>query len=343
MSDAVTGRSPSQELLAEAAAWHERVTADGAGEPIIAAFEAWKDAAPANASAYEAVLATLALAREAADAPAILALRHQALARATLSKPRANRRAAIAAGLAAVMVGGAGWLALQSDAARSLSPLPRAAHQTLYSTGVGEQMTIRLSDGSTVRLNTASRLRNAYTAAERRLVLESGQAFFQVAKAPTRPFVVVAGDRAIVAHGTEFDVRLDERALQVALLEGKVSVGRDQRGAHDEVRLQPDDVLTARGDSVSVQNASRVDLLAAWRDGMLIFQDARLADAAAEMNRYSERKLVIADAAAGQLRVSGAFRIGETAALVDALKRSFPVVVADESGERIVVKSSAGG
>src|SRR5690606_15969424 len=113
-----------------------------------------------------------------------------------------------------------------SDGPASNSSIIRAATEGgAFRTAVGERSSITLSDGASVVLNTNSRIEVRYTPERRNVRLLAGQAWFQVAKHPERPFVVEAGDRRVTALGTAFDVRMDSRdSVQVTLAEGKVSV-----------------------------------------------------------------------------------------------------------------------
>jgi transmembrane sensor len=93
-----------------------------------------------------------------------------------------------------------------------------------YETPIGGTASIPLRDGSNVTLNTASKIRVALTDRERRIELRNGEAFFDVAKDSTRPFIVDTGDRHIVAVGTKFSVRRDGHAVAVIVTEGKVRI-----------------------------------------------------------------------------------------------------------------------
>ena len=94
-----------------------------------------------------------------------------------------------------------------------------------YETRIGERSTVTLSDGSVVTINTNSRIEVGYTDDLREITLIRGQGFFDVAKDIDRPFVVVAGEKRIIALGTVFDVRFDDQnEVQVTLVEGKVQV-----------------------------------------------------------------------------------------------------------------------
>src|SRR5690606_28626324 len=101
-------------------------------------------------------------------------------------------------------------------------------------TGVGEQRTVTLEDGSRVSLNTATRLSLHFDRGVRRVRLQSGEALFEVARDPGRPFVVESGDRQVRALGTAFIVRRDAGRIAVTLMEGSVEVAPVGGTAGDE-------------------------------------------------------------------------------------------------------------
>jgi transmembrane sensor len=202
-----------------------------------------------------------------------------------------------------------------------------------YATRVGERSTIRLADGSVVTLDTASRVSLDLTATNREVHLLKGQANFQVAKDKARPFVVYAADRRITAVGTAFDVRLDQRGVCVTLVEGKVAVDqlatRAEHQTHHEsvarTQLEAGEQLTAPvGGTASVRGA-HLERSTSWREGRLVFEADRVADAIAEMNRYSPAPIVIADSSIGDLRISGVFSTDKPQAFADALTEYFRI------------------
>jgi transmembrane sensor len=93
-----------------------------------------------------------------------------------------------------------------------------------YVTATGEQRTIHLSDGSTIELNSKSRVRVLFSERERDVDLLEGQALFHVAKNPTRPFLVRASGTTVRAVGTQFDVYRKSSGTTVTVVEGRVAV-----------------------------------------------------------------------------------------------------------------------
>lgn len=206
--------------------------------------------------------------------------------------------AAIAACLVAMLAGTA-WL---------LSTAPAAVHAT----ALGGYEEVRLGDGSHVALNTDTRLLTVIDRGTREVWLDRGEAYFDVAHDKTRPFVVHAGKQVITVLGTRFSVRMDHGHVKVTVAEGRVKIDGDAAAAARPTLLTHGEVATVTdsGLLVTTETAEQLKDELAWRQGWLIFDDTTLAEAAAEFNRYSNRKLVIADPATGAIRIGGRFATG---------------------------------
>lgn len=327
------------ESLGEAAArWALRLEDGPLNVREERAFAAWLDADAAHAAAFEdANWALDAPARHAA-APELLAIRSAALA----ARPPRLRRAWLVTGLA-------GGLAASFAALVTLTPLgsdlwnsdpPRIAaragnpSQATYQTAIGERSAVTLPDGSVVTLDTDSRLRVAFTPTERGVHLLRGQALFDVAKA-TLPFAVQARNRRIVAVGTVFNVRLDGERVKVALIEGVIRVRTDAKasaapsGPASPVRelvMTAGEVLDAAPLRQTVVR-SDTEKVASWKNGLLMFNDTPLAEAVAEINRYTTHPIAIADASVGSYRVSGVFRSNDPERFSRAMADILPISV----------------
>ena len=183
----------------------------------------------------------------------------------------------------------------------------------IYATAVGEQRSIRLEDGSTVELNSRSRVRIHFTESERGIELLQGQALFDVAKNPERPFIVRSDDTHVRAVGTQFDVNKKPGGTIVTVVEGNVAVSGTGRQDGNLREIQ-DAILLSAGEQVliaeqAVAKPTRVNTAAAtaWTHRQLVFESVALRDVAAEFNRYSTRKLVVEDSGAKELLLSGVF------------------------------------
>lgn len=208
-----------------------------------------------------------------------------------------------------------------------------------YRTGVGALAVVPLDDGSRVTLNTNTVIRVRLTQSQRWIELERGEAFFQVAKDPHRPFVVAAGAERVEALGTQFSVRREGGGVQVTVTEGIVrfdGVGTTPGGAEKETLLRAGSIARTGNDGVVVRQQPVPDLeqLLSWRSGFLVFDGTPLATAVAEFNRYNARHVVIEDGAIATIPVGGAFRAANVDAFIRLIETDFPVV-AVRSGDRI--------
>jgi transmembrane sensor len=282
----------------EAADWQARLGRDrSAGTRR--EFEAWLAADPAHATAFglvEEIWSDLPGLRAAlGEAPAATPFRRPAPRR-----PYAQVGMALAAGLACVAIG--------------LEVYPRVAPQS-FVTGHGERRTVALSDGSTLTLNTDTEAAVSYSLLQRRVALRKGEAVFDVKKGQRRPFVVAAGPQQVRAVGTSFLVRDDARAVQVVLFEGRVAI---TGGAAGKVMLDPGQGWTAAGGK-AVLAPGALQAAGAWRRGEIVFEDAPIAQAVAEMNRYGARPILIAAGVDQGLRVTGIFRTGQSPAFARSI------------------------
>lgn len=225
-----------------------------------------------------------------------------------------GRRAALALSLGAAIIAVGGW-----------ALWPRGAGWTEYRTQVGELRSVALPDGSRAELNSRSRIRVRFDDAERRVVLEEGEALFTVEKNAARPFVVDAGLGTATVTGTRFDVRRDADQVRVLVESGSVKVA----GAHDAAALP-----VAAGQGVRIDAAGQagaaepVDMAAtlAWRGGQIRFSNTDLATAAREVSRYRQQPIVLAPGVE-HLTVTSVFQTRDTDAFLMALPHILPVQV----------------
>ncbi len=310
--------------LEEAAGWFMRLAQDNVSETTIDGFFAWR-AHPANRAAYAEVEARMAQAEQLRNDPELVRMTE-----AVLRDGRRKR------GFGPL---GARWIAPFGLAAMALSAavvLVLALRPLTYSTEVGAQQIIRLQDGSVVRLNTDSKVQVRYGPRERQLVLERGEAYFEVAHDEARPFLVQAGDARVRALGTKFDVRRAEGGTHVTLVEGRVEVARTGRSG--AWTLNPNEQITLQGEAPRPRRAD-VTQATSWTTGRLRFLETPLASAVDEVNRYSRTKIVLEAGELAQVRINGAFETGDTAAFVSAVTELFGLT-ADRSAGAIVLRAN---
>jgi transmembrane sensor len=192
------------------------------------------------------------------------------------------------------------------------------AGQTL-ATATGGHRIVRFADGSSVELNTDTVLHVAMGDGERSIRLEKGEAYFQIKHDAARPFVVTAGNHRITDLGTAFVIRRNDENLRIALLEGRAEI--DAVGAQtpsSSAMLSPGDVAIATADTLAVRKMPRAQLAdgLAWRRGLLVFNNTPLATVVAELNRYNETKLAVADSQTAKIGIGGTFPTNDMAAFV---------------------------
>ena len=249
--------------------------------------------------------------------PTLLSLREDARRQAKWVRLRRYSRGLAAACVVLAAVGAvslSGWIAN-----RSPPPATPEASVLEYASGLGQIKTVDLPDGSVVVLDTNSAIRFSRTDGGRSAELTQGRALFKVAKDPARPFVVAANGKAVTALGTEFDVYLKSNTLEVTLFEGRVRVEQTAAAADGApaIELTPGYRLTA---SSKGWDLAQVGVDPAWPKGQLIFDEARLADIVAELNRYSDRKIAITDSAVGEKRMSAVLRSSDERTFLSAVQ-----------------------
>lgn len=297
----------------QAASWFTRLSKRRVSTDDVKAFSAWRRD-PDNARAYERIESVWAATNALADDPEISALTAETLGRA----PAPIRARAMVSGIWKPLGGVA--VAMITLAVVGLWVLNRPL---TYVTAVGEQRTIRLEDGSRVTLDTGSRMQVRLDDARRSVSLISGQAFFDVAGNPTRPFVVSAGDTHVTATGTRFDVRRLGDGARVTLVEGRVIV-RETARAGDGWSLDPGQQVTTATPRPAVATVD-VAQETSWTTGRLIFRETPIRTAVDEINRYSETKIELQASHIADIPVSGVFDAGDTDAFVAALQDLYSV------------------
>ncbi len=186
-----------------------------------------------------------------------------------------------------------------------------------YSTGIGEQRTIQLMDGSTVELNARSRVEVRLTDRRRDVALIEGQALFRVAKDKNRPFVVRAGEAQVETYP-----------------------GTDGAGAAAIV-LSAGEQLTVLPHTVTKPTRADTVAATAWVQKRLIFEEMPLSEVAEEFNRYNRRPLAIDDPELQALKISGVYSSTDPASLINFLRNQNSIRVIETETQVRVVRREA--
>jgi transmembrane sensor len=212
-----------------------------------------------------------------------------------------------------------------------------------FSTAVGQQRDVTLTDGSIVSLNTNSIVETDLSRRIRQIHLRKGEAHFQVAHDRTRPFLVHAGDAEVRAVGTQFEVRLlADQHVNIVVNEGRVEVQATPIGAGPEAgqasSQRPAAALRAvsAGERLSTASAdyavkavtpAQLSSEMAWREGAIIFDGEPLSEAIAEIGRYTDARIVVSDSDTAALRVGGRFRTDNVQDFFRGLESALPVSI----------------
>lgn len=214
-----------------------------------------------------------------------------------------------------------------------------------YETAVGDQRSVALSDGSTLRLNTDSVVDVRYAPGERRVELVRGEAQFTVAKDATRPFIVTGAGIEAKALGTVFIVRRRESSTELVVTEGRVKFGAvsDPSAAKEVAANQAAVCDASQPQSVRVETLDRAALArrVAWETGRFLCRPGMpVSEVVSEFNRYHRQKLVLDDAATGEVKVGGgAFELANLNALLQNFKNNFEIIEVRRDAEHIVLKA----
>jgi len=226
-----------------------------------------------------------------------------------------TRRSFIAAG--SVAAGAAGVGIVLSE----LGFLPSVdAMLADYATGVGEQRTVELLDGSTAILDGGTTLSLDYSPSSRHLVLTSGAAVFNVVHDAARPFVVTAANGDTTATGTSFSVKHGEEDVSIECLEGHITVQ-----CLGDSQLNGGEGISYSRAGLGKKVAADIETAAAWRRGLLIFEDRPLADVVSDLNRHRRGRVVIASSNLRSRRMSGVFHLNRPDEILAHLEETLQV------------------
>jgi transmembrane sensor len=233
--------------------------------------------------------------------------------RTNLQTAAPSRWLALVASVAtAAILGSVAWMYLYTGAQR-------------FETALGEQRSVVLADGSLVTLNTSSSIEVHMVKDRRTVHLLAGEALFDVAHDPARPFDVVAGTTTVRAVGTQFDVDRRPGATTVTVVEGRVAVitgSGDVRQQHESrLPLAAGEQVTLGPHVTRLPVRTDAATTVAWTQRKLIFAHRQLGEVAAEFNRYNRQRIEIRSAELRSQEVSGVFQANDPASFLTFLSR----------------------
>lgn len=231
------------------------------------------------------------------------------------------------------------------------------ATQMSYQTGIGESNTINLPDKSKIVLNTNSFVQVKYTDKARIIELQRGEIHIDVAHDTSRPLSVIAGGKVIQAVGTAFNVEVRNELVELIVTDGKVLVAKNKlpKAPVDinemAKKLPVNSMAISKGEKIDLDltghviekiiKVDAIDLAASlsWRQGNLIFRGESLADAMAEISRYTNVKFELSDDdELREVKVAGMFKTGDVTGLLEVLSRNFNISYQKIASDKIILK-----
>ncbi len=289
-------------LSDEATDWLMRVRDNPEDEAVRAGFEAWVLTSPQHRAEWERTCrAWQAMADLSRD------LRSRAGQPARVAPPRRRLRTAIAG-----VAGGALTLCLAFLFAPGVMISLKADHRT--STGISREVVLK--DGSKVLLAPDSALSLQFSYGKRGVTLLKGEAYFDVTRDVSRPFVVSADGLDVEVLGTSFDVRIGDEDSEVALVKGAIAAITPG----DKHLLSPGEILSYdhRSGKITQKSADLADI-GAWREGRLFVVDQTVASVAEQIQRYHSAWISIPDRVLAERRVTGIYDLSSPDEALGAL------------------------
>jgi transmembrane sensor len=330
MSEIVKLRTRA-EIDEEAAAWIWRMEGGPAGGADPEAYDAWLRQDPRHRRAVEELSKVWETLDGIAASP-LAALPELPAAEEIRQGARTIRRplwVAAAAAAAATGLAVAVWM-------------NRGSETQVLQTAVGQHRNVVLADGSVVSLNTNTIVETNFGRYLRAIYLRKGEAHFEVTHDRSRPFLVHAGDAVVRAVGTEFEVRLRaDQHVDVLVNEGRVEVAPDVAEAPAAVAIVNEKPVTIAhavnaGQALSTATTNyavvpvspeQVSSELAWRDGAVVFDSEPLSEAIAEIQRYTDARIVISDASIATLPVGGRFKTDDLQGFLNGLETALPIAI----------------
>ncbi len=340
-----------EEIQQQASAWVARVFSGNASQKDEEALELWLAANPVHKAEYTKILGVWDSLHEASRPETVYNDVSETVGatKRLLGNWRAQLAVAVIFG---IMVFSAALLMTKR-------PSVDGTFVQTFATDVGQTKELRLDDGSVVTLNTGSRLFIDFSTGLRRAILDRGEAYFDVVKDPTRPFVVTAGMQSVTVLGTKFNVHRNGQRLTVAVLEGVVAVHENIEPAKLEenarmlvkkpgetlnvdfqhYRLEAGSVGTFEKSAELVTSVATADTLSfqTWRQGVVRFNKSSLSDVVKELGRYAPKSIEITDPSVAGLNISGVFHFDDIDGILVGLEAMLPIRIIETDDQILIV------
>lgn len=338
MSDPILSEAEHDAVTDAAAHWCMRLHASDCTPDERQAFERWRDEHLLHAFEFEAMLEIWDTAEQIVPvnpAPAHNVVHLNRSAEHT-THPSRWRNYAVAAAVALLAFPVAGYVGWN----QGLIPNSYDTYDARDATRL-----VTMADGSRVELNLGTELSFANYKDRRSVVLDKGEAFFEVSHDSQHPFIVNAGKGSIKVTGTKFNVWMYQDQVKVMLVEGSVQVVSDTATPSRSYRLDPGMQASYKAGDLEPQLSETYanDSSLTWRNGKLVINDLPLNQALPLINRYLPQPILLADKATGAMRLGGSYNTRDMAGLLSSLPKVLPVTVThNQDGNPVINKRPTG-
>lgn len=191
-----------------------------------------------------------------------------------------------------------------------------------------QRANLTLSDGTRVQLNADSKLQlpDVFHPDKREVYLE-GEAFFDVARNPEKPFIIYSDKARVQVLGTSLGVRSypGDEFFRVVVKEGKVSVKSDSE--NEEAVLEKNELATVNfsNNNITVEEVQDMELYLGWTEGFLKFRDSRMVDVKKELERKYDISVVLADEDIAQMRLTAVLKSKSIRNVLDVIATSLDI------------------
>lgn len=332
MTDNIVKLFSKDELPLEFYEWLMRMEDDNFSEEDKAELKEWAAKNPEFASHFPAGSGFLELAKNSVfEKPSSLG--ETSSVEPTISRNWFAEYRTIAAAVALVMVSAASY------AYMNMTPAVETVQMARYETLVGQNKTALLEDGTKVHLNSQTKILVRYSESSRIVEVLKGEAYFEVAKNPARPFTVKSDNMSVRAIGTIFNVEyLPRQKSAVTLIEGSIEVMQNygQRKISSVILNTVGDQASVKSASLSSRNPlqngiyvtqAKIDNVISWRSGVLIFTGEKLSTALYKMNLHSEHQITLKGSYLLNKPVFGVFTMGDWQQSLKAILSQYPLKI----------------
>lgn len=326
-------RNHTDKLREVAIGWFIRIKDAEADDPVRSTFEQWLMASAAHQQAYADVSNVWSSfdSTPALEKLADIADQEAFFQQTARSKKIKN---AIAGTLAAMAIGGGGWLAFNTWQAQPVMQLATQA-------AVGEVKSQRLQDGTLMTMNTGTEIAVTYYRDKRLVTLKQGEAIFEVARDEQRPFIIDSGKAKITVLGTRFAVNKLHKLVRVSVDHGTVKVESQQTSHANQQggQLILHDGEVAEVKQIATRSHHQAADAFAFEKGMVIFEEADLDEIAETLSRYRKQPLVAEPSVAGNIHLSSMLKTTAIETFIQQMPEMAPVRIVP-TAQATLIKSA---